>query len=214
MPYSSENKLSNPAFLFGIICLLALVGLLAGLVTAQVPKDIFGESGPIERISAIYLIGAAVWLAAISNVARWHQIALIAAAGMRELDWDKAFTDSGILSLRLYSGDSPLVQKLVGLLILVILVTAGLRLLLRDFRPWLQSLSRRDAGAWLLAGSLGLYIVAKTLDGLGRKLAPWGIDLSDWTNTIAGRAEEGLELIAAIFILQVVILLWSRQKHS
>gem|GEM_PF-2778102 len=214
LPHPPQNRLLDPVLIFGIICLSALIVLLAGLVTAHVPKEIFSESGPIERLSALYLIVAAAWLGAISTPSRWHQITLIAAAGLRELDWDKAFTDSGVLSLRLYSGDAPLMQKLAGLLVLAVLVTAGLRLLRRDFRPWVQALRSKQVAAWLLAGCLALHVIAKTLDGLGRKLAPWGIDLAAWTNTVAGRAEEALELVAAILILQIVALTWSRQKQD
>lgn len=214
LPHFLRHRLSDPVFVFSLACFAALVALMAGLVTAQVPKDIFAETGPIERLSAAYLIVAALWLAAISPAARWHQVVLIAAAGMRELDWDKAFTNSGVLSLRLYSGDSPLVQKLAGLMVLTLLIWAGLRLLRRDFWPWVRDLRMGRAGAWLLAGCFALHVVAKSLDGLGRKLAPWGIDLSEWTNTIAGRAEEALELIAAILILQVIAVIWSRQTRG
>ncbi|RJE79481.1 hypothetical protein [Paracoccus sp. JM45] len=214
MPYSAQNRPFDPVLLFAVVCLSTLTVVMAGLVMAHTPKDVFAESGPIERLSAIYLVCAAIWLGVITDLSRWHQVVLIAAGGLRELDWDKAFTDSGILSLRLYSGDSGWGQKLAGLVILVLLMTAGLRLLRRDFKPWVMSLRAGDVAAWLVAGCLGLHVIAKTLDGLGRKLAPWGINLSDWTNTVAGRAEEALELVAAILILQVVALISAHQNKG
>ncbi|MDN5569559.1 MAG: hypothetical protein L0G27_12580, partial [Paracoccus sp. (in: a-proteobacteria)] len=118
MPYFLPHRLSHPVFIFGLACFTALVALMAGLVTAQAPKDIFAETGPIERLSAAYLIAGALWLGVMSTVSRWHQVVLVVAAGLRELDWDKAFTESGVLSLRLYSGDAPLMQKVVGLMVL------------------------------------------------------------------------------------------------
>jgi hypothetical protein len=214
LPYSAQNRPFDPVLLFALACLSALVVVMAGLVTAHSPKDVFAETGPIERLSAVYLIGTAIWLGAMTNLSRWHQVVLVGAAGLRELDWDKAFTDSGVLSLRLYSGDAAWGQKLAGLVILAVLMTAGLRLIYRDALPWVRALRAWDVAAWLIAGCLGLHVVAKTLDGLGRKLAPWGIDLADWTNTIAGRTEEALELGAAILILQAVALIWSRKSTT
>jgi hypothetical protein len=214
LPYHPENRTFDPLIVFALACLSALVLVMAGLVTAITPKDVFAESGPIERLSAIYLIGTAIWLGVIADLSRWHQVVLLAAAGLRELDWDKAFTDSGVLQLRLYSGDAVWGQKLAGLVVLAVLIAAGLRLLGRDFMPWLRSLRAGDVAAWLVAGCFGLHIVAKTLDGLGRKLQPFGINLSDWTNTVAGRAEEALELVAAILILQAVAVIWSRKRAA
>ena len=87
---------------------------------------------------------------------------------------------------------------------MILLVWAGLRLLRRNLPDWLRALRGGDVSAWLLLATLGLYGMAKTLDGLGRKLAPWGIEISDWANRTAGRSEEAMELLGAILILQVV----------
>ena len=60
------------------------------------------------------------------------------------------------------------------------------------------------APAWLIAAAVLVYAVAKSLDGLARKLAPWGIEVAGWVNDIAGQSEEILELAAAVMILQAV----------
>lgn len=203
-----ENRRRDPVLLFSLSCMLALCWLLAELVSVETIEQVFSESGPIERVSAPYLILAALALAGdmirSRSLKSWHLAVLVLAAGLRELDWDKAFTESGILSLRLYSGAAPWSQKIAGALVLVLLVWAGLRLLQRDLGHWLQGLRDKEVWAWLMAVALALYAVAKSLDGLGRKLAPWGIELSDWANSAAGRSEEAMELIGAILILQVV----------
>lgn len=208
MPPSGPDRRRDPLLLFALSCALALGWLLAGMVTAETVTDIFSESGPIEQTSALFLILSALVLSADMlwrrDWGRWHLAVLVLAAGLRELDWDKAFTDSGILQLRLYSGDGPLSHKIAGAAIVILLVWAGLRLLRRNLPDWLRALRRADVWAWLMLAALGLYGLAKTLDGLGRKLAPWGIEISDWANRTAGRSEEAMELFGAILILQVV----------
>lgn len=211
MSQNTSLRFPDPLLVLAATCMTTLVVLMAGLVLSHTPKEVFAESGPIERLSAAYLILSALLLATLRGAGRWHQVVLLGAAGLRELDWDKAFTDSGVLQLRLYSGDAPLVQKAVGLLVLAVLITAGIRLLRRDLGPWLRGLRDGQLRAWMIVLILALHAVAKSLDGLGRKLAPWGVELADWTNKVAGRSEEALELIAAILILQVVVLI--RHDH-
>lgn len=202
------NHLRDPVLLFALSCALALGWLLVGLVSVDTIEQVFAESGPIESASALFLILGALALTADMaqrrEPGRWHLAVLALAAGLRELDWDKAFTDSGILSLRLYSGAAPVAQKIAGALVVALLIWAGLRLLRRNLGPWLSGLRGGQVWAWLMAGALMLYASAKTLDGLGRKLAGWGIELSEWANRTAGRVEEGMELFGAILILQVV----------
>lgn len=204
------DRLRDPVLMFALSCALALGWLLVTLVSVDTMDQVFAESGPIEGASALMLFLGAMVLAAdiVRRGAwgRWHLVVLVMAAGLRELDWDKAFTDRGILSLGLYSGDAALGQKIGGAVVVAVLVWAGLRLLRRDLGPWLADLRQARLGAWLMLAALGLYAVAKTLDGLGRKLAPWGIEISDWANRTAGRSEEGMELLGAILIQQVAWL--------
>ncbi|MFN3275372.1 MAG: hypothetical protein ACK41U_11930 [Paracoccus sp. (in: a-proteobacteria)] len=208
------NRLRDPVLVFALSCALALGWLLVGLVSVDTIEQVFAESGPIESASALFLILGALALTGDmlrrKEPGRWHLAVLALAAGLRELDWDKGFTDSGILSLRLYSGAAPVAQKIAGALVVALLVWAGLRLLRRNLGPWLSGLRGGQVWAWLMACALSLYALAKTLDGLGRKLAGWGIELSEWANRTAGRVEEGMELFGAILIVQVVGLSLSR----
>lgn len=218
MPQPPTDRRRDPVLLFALSCALALGWLMTGMVTAETVTDIFAESGPIEQTSALFLLLSALALTVDlvwrRDWGRWHLAVLVLAAGLRELDWDKAFTDSGVLQLRLYSGDGPLTHKIIGAAVLITLVWAGLRLLRRNLPDWLRALRGGDVGAWLMLAALGLYGVAKSLDGLARKLAPWGIEISDWANRTAGRSEEAMELFGAILILQVVALsLIRRASH-
>jgi hypothetical protein len=201
----------DPVLLFGLSCATALAWVLCELVFDAQPSEVLSEAGPVERLSAAYLVITALWVTADQMRrgcwARWHLSTLIFAGALRELDWDKSFTDRGVLSLGLYTGDHPVGQKLAGLLVLGVLIAAGLRLARRDVRPWVAGLWRSTVRNWLLAVAFGLLLVAKALDGLARKLEPLGIDISTALGTIAGRAEEAMELFSAILILQAVALL-------
>lgn len=187
---------------------LAFVWCMASLTSVRTPQQMFAESGPVESASAICLIVGT--LALLGDMIlhrtprRWHLALLMLACGLRELDWDKAFTDRGILSLGLYTGAAPMAQKIAGALVVTLLIWAGLRLLRVNLKDWLAGLRGRHLWAWLMAMAVMLYVLAKSLDGLGRKLAPWGIELSETVNRAATASEEVMELFAAILILQVV----------
>lgn len=210
MPKTLRKRLLDPALFLAFCCALAAGWLLVGLASVTTIDQVFAESGPIETASASFLILCAVVLSGDIIQGRlprrWHLVVLTLAAGLRELDWDKAFTDSGIVSLRLYSGTAPLGQKIAGTAVLVLLVVAVVRLLCRDLGPWLSGLRAGRLWSWLLAASLAIYAVAKAMDGLDRKLLSWGVELSALTARTAVRLEEGLELFAAILVLQVAIL--------
>lgn len=196
--------------MFALSCGLAVVWCLAfaSFVAVKNPQQMFAESGPIESASAMCLIVGALALLGDMilrrNPWRWHLALLVLACGLRELDWDKAFTDRGVLSLGLYLDSTSMDQKIAGALVVTLLIWAGLRLVRCNLKAWLAGLRGRQLWAWLMTMAITLYVVAKSLDGLARKLAPWGIELSTWINNNAGYAEEIMELFAAVLILQVV----------
>lgn len=218
MPRSSRGGMPRPLTIFAISCATTVLVLLGGLVVTADTYALFAEGGPIEGMSAIFLLTAALWVS--TDIIRqrrwqsWHLAVLLWGAGMRELDMDKAYTQSGVLSLRLYSGDAPIVQKLLGGAVLALLIWAGLRMLARNLPGFLRRLRRFRAQEWLLVLGVGLILFAKTIDGLGRKLAPWGIDISQATSDFAGRSEEAMELVATILILQVVALFHARRRSG
>lgn len=203
------NRL-DPALVLAGAFGTALLWLLVDLARLRRLDDFYAESGGIETLSALYLMLGAVLLGAAMVVRRswgdWHQPFLLLAASLRELDWDKAFTDSGILSLRHYSGNAPLAEKIAGAAVVLLLIAALLRLVWRDLPDWLRGLWRWKGAAWIVLLSLGLLVVAKGLDGLDRKLTPWGIELPRIALITTERAEESMEMLAAILLFQAVVL--------
>ncbi|MGJ8557044.1 MAG: hypothetical protein ACSHW6_08385, partial [Sulfitobacter geojensis] len=97
-------------------------------VAMQGMRAVETEAGGIELMSAYAWFCALLLFVATyrrNAVTRyWYGTALLAALFARELDLDKAFFDSGILSLRHYSGAAPLWQKLVGAAVVLGLLTS------------------------------------------------------------------------------------------
>ena len=196
-----------PAATLTLALLLPLAWLALGVALGQDRNELYGESGPIEMFSALYLLLAGATLLILPDrAARWHQVVLLAAAALREMDWDKRFTENGIPSLRHYTGEAPLPEKIIGALVVLIVLAAGLRLLRRDLWPWLGGLRRGSGVAWLWLGAALMLVLAKAGDGLDRKLARWNITLPEGVMPVIARGEEVLELLAAVLILTAVAM--------
>lgn len=179
------------------------------LLTQEQVSLIFKEGHSVEVMSAaLILVAALLWFglgAARGQGGEWHIPVILLLMAMRELDFDKRFTSEGVLQLRLYSGPSPLWEKLIGAAVVLLILVCGLRLLMRNVPRWLRGLRQGAATSWLVAGAGTLLVVSKSLDGLGRKLASLGIYIDPAQGQLASRAEELLELAMAVMLVQAVI---------
>ena len=177
------------------MALLVLAGL-ADVLRAALGEARFSEGGAIEMGSAAGYVLALAVLAARAPPLRtaWPAAALLLAAAARELDLDKRLTDPGLLQSRLYTGDAPLAVKLAGAAVVLAILAAALALALRDGPRWVRGLMAGARRAWWVAAALALAVVSKSLDGLGRKLRPLGIDVPATVDRAAALCEEVLEL--------------------
>ncbi|MFP4161398.1 MAG: hypothetical protein ACLFMW_07280 [Ectothiorhodospira sp.] len=199
---------------YGIVFLL-----LAGLYLATMPltgeaRDLWlKEWGIVEVASAL---GYAACLALIAwrrhVIALWPFVVMIGFFMLRELDFDKQFTTMGIFKSRFYiSPEVPLMEKLVGGAILLGLVLTGILILRRYTRPLLSGLRTGSAVAWGGLLAFGGLVLAKSIDGLPRKLDAIGIGITDQTARHAGGFEEVLELgIPLIILLALMAYLRNR----
>lgn len=191
-------------------CLSAILAALAvDLVLADDVNQVFDEGHSIEMASAVLLFAAAgLWL-----VTRWGRAGLgewpipvaLLLMGMRELDFDKAFTTKGILHMALYTRPAPVLEKLVGLVVICVILALLYQLVRVFLRPWLANLRARRTSAWMVAVALVLMVAAKSVDGLGRKLAGFGIEVSDQLLSRVGRIEEILELVFVLLLVQAIV---------
>ncbi|MCK0169251.1 hypothetical protein MWU52_16985 [Jannaschia sp. S6380] len=203
----------SPYVLATLLFAPALVGATIG---ALLPVTLLKEGGPVESATAILLFGLAIafalrWPRATFG-AQWHLPMILLLMCARELDFDKRFLAEGMLQLRLYSGDAPPSHKVLGGLVVVLILWCGWRLLRRDGPVWLTAIRARAGWAWWVLGGGMAVVLAKTIDGAGRKLEPLGIDLPAAVNDGLGQLEEGMELGFASALAIAMILFHCRER--
>lgn len=172
--------------------------------------DLVRERGAIETSSALlYAFAAITWLWTRPGAtwkASWQVPAIIFMMMGREFDLDKKLTSVGILRSDLYLTDmaSP-VERIFGVIVLAFVATAAFRLIALNGRAFLDGLRHRGLWVWALAIGAGFAVLSKLVDGIGRKLAPFGITLDADTSLMMVVLEELLELGIPLMFLVAVI---------
>lgn len=192
---------------FVFACLITLaVGVALWGAAAHYPafQDALHEDGPVEKVSAVlWGLCAVMVLYFVGGTAlrtQWQLSALFFLLCGRELDFDKRFLSEGILQLRLYSGGAPLWEKVIGIAIIALVLLVVWRLLRVNLPVLLKGLRQLSLWAWGGAFAVSAIVVAKGVDGIGRKFADFGVILDP---TLIARAlvyEELLELFAAAIV--------------
>lgn len=194
--------------------LVAAVIVIADMVIVGNLPEMHKEGRGIENATVAILVYALVgmWLAVPDRVVgpSWHVAAAIALAAMRELDFDKAFLADGVFRAKLYTQDNPLLHKLIGGVVLVLVFWVIGRLLRRSAPGWLRALWRGLGWAFAVLGALASVIVAKSIDGAGRKMRDlFGVELTPDVATGLSVFEEVLELVFALLIV-VAVVTWAQ----
>lgn len=188
---------------FALAGTLALVAL--GIIQGVGAIEFLKEGGPIENASVVVLLSGAIGFAALRPDLAfgrgWHITVIFLLLAARELDFDKRFMDKGVLQLRLYSGDYPLTQKLIGAFFVVLILVVLYRLVRLGWRPFFDGLRAPALWAWAFALSGTAVVIAKSLDGADRKLAPYGIVLSEETAKLFTVLEEFGELVFGLLLI-------------
>ncbi len=184
--------------LYGAVWLF-LVMTIVGL--AWLDQDwlepILSEGGAIESVSAFgYFVCAGVLLVLCRTWSgRWHGAVVLTLMGLRELDFHARFTDMNISKIKFYlSPEVPAMQKVAGLLVVVVLLYALYRLARDHGRRWLQGLRAGQACAYGVAFAIACAVIAKSLDGFARKLGELGWVASRQAVDYAMYFEETLEM--------------------
>lgn len=205
----SRNAPLSPAVTLALMLATILAFLCVDLVTEDTTAVIFKEGHAFEVVSALLLaVAAGVWWymeADDMQGRQWHLPVILVLMTLRELDFDKRFTSMGLLKLRLYTGTAPLWEKVIGLAVIALILICCWRLLTISFPRWWAGLRAGRASSWLSGLAVLTLVVAKSLDGLDRKLAGFGIVLPADLGRISGRIEEVLELGTAILLVQALI---------
>jgi hypothetical protein len=174
-------------------------------------ETLLAEGGFYESLSVVgYLlcIAALIWTLRSAVLRVWYLPLVLAVMAARELDLDKSLFTRGLFKARQYTGDDvPLGERLVAALILAIIICAILLMLWRHLRPFIAALFQGRAWAGAVLLGIGFTVLYKLLDGIARKLAPLGIEISADAERTAFVVEEIGELGIPVMFL-AAILLW------
>ncbi len=179
-------------------------------------KRLASEGEGIETASAIGfgLCALAVWARTRTAAASKVMVSvLMLVLVARELDLDKSqFTRGLFKSSQYLRGDVPVGEKLIGALILLAIAGCLIALIRREWATLRDGLRVRHAGIAALGVAAVFAAIAKSLDGIARKLEPLGIVVDEgWIVPLQG-TEELMELTIAALLLVAVLVPWRGRR--
>ncbi|MGR3616731.1 MAG: hypothetical protein ACU0BB_11895 [Paracoccaceae bacterium] len=201
-----------------IALIIAIGSILSAVFSGALVESLTTEGSPVEIASAALWVFAAVtmfWLAPKQALGSyWHVTILFLFFAARELDYDKKFLSEGIFKARQYSGDSPLIEKIVGLVVVILVLIIATRLIRRNWRDVLSGVRHGVGWVWMAFGAFGLAVISKMFDGAGRKLQGIGVSISPELELKLVMAEETMELAFAVAAIAAVCLFHARLAHD
>lgn len=212
---TSRAVIATPADLWkAFLACMAVIGLF---ITVDVVFIADGasfkrEGGGLETASAVLYF--AVIYAFFRHVpARlWGVLfyvpGLMALFAMREFDLDKAFTQSGIMSIKFYSGDSSFMAKLIGGAVAVFALYILYRVVRHGGPAAWRAVRTGESWPWFAVLAGVIVVATKSVDGLGRKMLDFGIVISDDLDLLASTAEEIGEAFIPVCALLAVLARW------
>ncbi|MDQ8020610.1 MAG: hypothetical protein REI94_02145 [Moraxellaceae bacterium] len=213
---SRQAMMSYGALIFAMLVLA--LGL--SLADSDLLQVLLREDGPVELLTcAAYTTCTLYMLLEADNsfLSRYHHLVVVPIAfGLRELDFDRRFTQLGIFSSKfLFSPIVPVYQKLLGGCVIAAALYVIWRLCRYHWRAFVTGLRQRSeplsAGTGL---ALLLIVLSQSLDGLDRKLGDIGIHISQGPASEAVVFEETFELgIPFVFLIMAAYYFTSRQSR-
>lgn len=182
--------------------LLLLIFAVGRSMPIDLQREFFSEGGWVEILSAIsYVLCAGYFVARPERAQLWPYTVLMLLFAARELDFDKRFTEVGVLKGSfLFSPAVPHHQKILGGAILLLAIYILFRILRHHTLPFVKALRQRDPAATGWGVAIILLIVSKTIDGLPRKAADFGMTVSYEAELFAWALEEVMELGVGVYI--------------
>lgn len=165
-------------------------------------REFFSEGGWVEILSAIsYVFCACYFMVRPERAQLWPYTVLMLLFAARELDFDKRFTEVGVLKGSfLFSPSVPLPQKILGGLVLLLAVYVVYRIVRHHMQPFFKAVGQRDLAATGWGVAIILLIISKAIDGLPRKAADLGMTVSYEAEVFAWALEEVMELGVGVYI--------------
>jgi len=204
-----------------VLLLTSAVFIFALLASEQTNIWFIKEGGLIETMSAgAYLFCAALMLKLGDRIYlknNWYFLIVLIAFAMRELDFDKRFTEVGILKSKfLISPEVSLTAKITGFLIVAFVAFAMIRMIRQHGGAIVKRIKTGQLSSvdWSLLIATGFIFISKTIDGIGRKLADIGIVISEQADTIFAHFEESLEWAIPLLCIVAVLAYFKEQAGS
>ena len=190
---------------------------ISGLLILSILNDIykypilFNEGGLIESLSALGYFLCIAYMGykwGLPGIKKYHYfIILFSLFGFRELDFDKKFTTMGIFKSKFYVSEGiPLVEKIFGLLILLILIYALAKIFSNYIRPMKVKIINSLLIYYGAFSTFLFLILSKSMDGIGRKLGEIGIFLDEAMINNLAVIEEVLELGIPMLIMSTLMI--------
>ncbi|MEP5762787.1 MAG: hypothetical protein ABJ327_26400 [Litoreibacter sp.] len=210
------TRLTAPCLAF-YATLLVTAALFAVLLYLpyEAAERINVEGGLVETLSAILSFVSFGILLGKGEIVAWPFAVMLLAFGLRELDLDKKPFTEGLLKSRQYIGDTvPMPERVISAVVLITILIAFVLTIKRGAKPLMRGLANQNGIAWCVGLALVLAVTAKTVDGLARKLEPFGIALSETLSKNLALYEETAELGMALALLFAVFAWFPKQTHD
>lgn len=143
----------------------------------------------------------------------WFVPFFLVLLAMREFDMDKAFLEKGVFQARLYTGPAPLLDKIIGATVVGVILYALWCVVRRGLPAWGSALRMKQGWAVTLLIAIAIVVIAKTLDGIDRKLLPFGATFTQQQVYVFASIEECLELVFSV-LLALVLCLWAPNRQT
>lgn len=204
----------NLARILFVIAVTVYATLMICVIADPTLRKLADEDGVIENATIFGYLWCMVYMLIYwpkdQLLKRGYIFALLLAFTLRELDFDKRFTTEGIFKTRFYlASEASLLEQFIGIAVITALLSIGY-LFYRNHikgRTLAQLLTHESRARVLLP--LCLIIIAKSLDGISRKLSIFGIETTQRSAELFQVTEEYLELFIPI---SIGFALWAHQQ--
>lgn len=193
-----------------------VVGLAIVMLTSSASIDgglnpLFQEGGFVEGLSPIGYVFCIVLIIAqggfrFASTRALALIVVLIALTLRELDFHVRFTVMSLEKLKFYwSPEVPLVQKAIGLVVLIALAAAVIHLIRKHGTAFLSGLRIGDPVSVATLFDIGSIGLSKSIDGINHRLADMGFSMGAQSAHVFEMIEETTELGISLFAIIAII---------
>ena len=166
-------------------------------------EENFPEMGAVFLFCLTAFLALVVFFAERMKSWLYFSILMVLAA-MRELDLHKEWTTDSILKSNFYkSMDTPVIEKIIGGAVILLLLYMAFYFAKR-LPKWIGDLWHLREQAWAIGLALGCLTVAKLMDSMSRWL-PFLADFHAENRAFLGVMEESLEMTGSLFFVLVCL---------